>query len=168
MAESTLFGVKDAGDKVKSVADAVQKVRKKLSQWQVADTVKMDDLNPKKHPIQSVEDFVAGARKWAEWNSEVAQTIAKPTGVVALWIMEYITRGIDKVLVDNPVLRAMEDKFTRVKVPEKSQEGSCCDCEPVSWLQDHRSIQLLCCPYGSSKAGHLLFPGGQLHHPRGL
>lgn len=94
---------KTAGDAVKRFADAVHRVGNNVRAIEVPDTVHVTDI-----------------KKWSfrdamQWMGEVAGTTAKYTGAGLLYTAEYLTRAMNRVLIDNPMLRGMERGFGNIK-----------------------------------------------------
>lgn len=97
------------GNGPRFVADKFKSGRQVVAKWQVPDTAHVNEL---------LVDGKLDLKKLGVWIKENAQVGAKVSGVGLLWIMEYLTRLLNVVLVDNVALRAMErgigNKKTRV------------------------------------------------------
>ena len=93
------------GDDVRSAAEKLKQVRKKLTGWNVPDTVhwnQLVDINVDEKNIKINWDIV---RIWIKENSKNG---IKWSGIGLLWMTEYLTRGLNSVLVDNKILRNTE------------------------------------------------------------
>lgn len=101
--------VQRMGNGPRFVADKFKSGRQVVAKWQVPDTAHINEL---------LVDGKLDLKKLGVWIKENAQVGAKVSGVGLLWIMEYLTRLLNVVLVDNVALRAMErgigNKKTRV------------------------------------------------------
>lgn len=101
--------VQRMGNGPRFVADKFKSGRQVVAKWQVPDTAHINEL---------LVDGKLDLKKLGVWIKENAQVGAKVSGVGLLWIMEYLMRLLNVVLVDNVALRAMErgigNKKTRV------------------------------------------------------
>ncbi|MBQ8729370.1 MAG: hypothetical protein IJY77_03660, partial [Alphaproteobacteria bacterium] len=101
--------VQRMGNGPRFVADKFKSGRQVVAKWQVPDTAHINEL---------LVDGKLDLKKLGVWIKENAQVGAKVSGVGLLWIMEYLTRLLNVVLIDNVALRAMErgigNKKTRV------------------------------------------------------
>ena len=110
------------GDDIRSAADNLKKIRLKLQRKTIPDTAHLSDLlvvkknnqggntieltaNEGKTTYTTIE---LNTKKLKTWSSEVAQQTGKISGVSVLWLLEYLTRGLNTVLVDNYLIRSME------------------------------------------------------------
>ncbi len=89
----------DYGDKGRSAANKFKQGRESIVAWDVPDTVHWHEL---------LVDKKLDLKKLKVWLKENAQTGVKWSGITTLWMMEYVTRGLNALLVDNAALRAME------------------------------------------------------------
>ena len=115
MAKKKITAAQKAGDKVRGVADWVKQKRKKLDNWQVPDTAHYDEL---------VVDKKLDLEKLLVWLAENVQSGAKLSGKTLLWMMEYLTRAIGVVAVDNAVLRKLEKVIADSKLNPKPKSGA--------------------------------------------
>ncbi len=115
MAKKKITAAQKAGDKVRGVADWVKQKRKKLDNWQVPDTAHYDEL---------VVDKKLDLEKLLVWLAENVQSGAKLSGKTLLWMMEYLTRAIGVVAVDNAVLRKLEKAIADSKLNPKPKSGA--------------------------------------------
>lgn len=81
------------------VADAAKRLRKKLGNVKVPDTVSWREL---------LEDKDFDFDKFLVWVKENVQQGGKITGVASLWLGEHLVRGFNKVFVDNKYVRELE------------------------------------------------------------
>lgn len=96
MADKMNSGVKSFGRGVVVAADKMKKIRKNLKKLDLPNTVHLKSLNN-----WNKDDAVT-------WMNEVAGQTLKLSGVTVLWMAENLTRVINKTLVDNVVLRKIE------------------------------------------------------------
>lgn len=96
----------DYGDKGRSAANKFKQGRESIVAWNVPDTVHWNEL---------LVDKKLDLKKLKVWLKENAQTGVKWSGITTLWMMEYVTRGLNALLVDNAALRAMERGFSGKK-----------------------------------------------------
>ncbi len=89
------------------VADKFKGGRQIVAKWQVPDTAHINEL---------LVDGKLDLKKLGVWIKENAQVGAKVSGVGLLWIMEYLTRLLNVVLIDNLALRAMERGIGNKKI----------------------------------------------------
>ena len=80
----------------KAVADFLKGLRKDLSSVKVSDEAHLKDI-----------------RNWglgdaSRWVGEVTGQTLKLSGVSLLWLTEYLTRGFNKLVVDNKIVRELE------------------------------------------------------------
>lgn len=96
------------GDDIRSAADNLKKIRLKLQRKTIPDTAHLSDLLVVKKNNQGGNTIELNTKKLKTWSSEVAQQTGKISGVSVLWLLEYLTRGLNTVLVDNYLIRNME------------------------------------------------------------
>ncbi|MDW3024362.1 MAG: tetratricopeptide repeat protein [Alphaproteobacteria bacterium] len=136
---------------VLDIADELRKGRKTLKKVEVPDTVHVQDLIVGKN---------LDTEKLRVWAQENAQVGLKYSGVVLLWMVEYLTRTLNLALINNAALRGIEDAAGHMKrrVPGKSL-GSKIKAKVSNTIKD-RSVLVSYLVYYMMMAG-LLF-GGQV------
>ena len=97
------------GDDVRAVADKLKKVRLKLQNKKVPDTIHLSEVFVRVKNKEGKYVLQVDKSKLKRWADEVAKQTGKISGVGGLWLLEYLTRGLNVVLVDNAVIRNMED-----------------------------------------------------------
>lgn len=101
------------GDNVRHAADKLKDIRFKLKKWKTSeDDTSVDQLlvSKKNERGETVLEINKDALK--KWTKQNAKKILKLTGGTLLWTAEYLTRTLNKLVVDNAFLRNME-KFSR-------------------------------------------------------
>lgn len=84
------------GEKPRVMADFLRKVRGILDEIEV----------PNKAHLRDIKDWgVADAGRWV---GEAAGQTLKLSGVTMLWLTEYLTRGFNKLFIDNKLVRELE------------------------------------------------------------
>lgn len=122
MAKKKVTAAEKAGDKVRVAADWIKQKRKKLDSWQVPDTVHYDELKVEGElDLDKSLDFL---EKLLVWLAENVKSGAKLSGKTLLWMMEYLTRAIGVVTVDNAVLRKFEKVIADSKLNPKPKSGA--------------------------------------------
>ena len=96
------------GDDIRGAADKLKKVRLTLQSKNIPDTTHWNQLVVQTKNERGETVFKFNTDKFKVWIKENAQQTGKISGVSALWMLEYLTRGLNTVLVDNPILRNME------------------------------------------------------------
>lgn len=100
-----------AGKVVNRFADGIHDVAGTLRDVEVPDTVHLKDIKD--------WDLSKGMR----WLGENGMTLSKYSGAALMYVTEYLTRVMNSLLINNPVLRGMENKFANSKI-EKPQQDS--------------------------------------------
>lgn len=96
MADKRKSGVEAFGRGAMAAADKMKKMRKNLKKIDLPDTVHLKDVKD-----WNRDDVVA-------WMNEIAGHSLKMSGMTVLWVAEYLTRVVNKTLVDNVALRKIE------------------------------------------------------------
>ena len=96
------------GDDIRGAADKLKKVRLTLQGKNIPDTTHWNQLVVQTKNERGETVFKFNTDKFKVWIKENAQQTGKISGVSALWMLEYLTRGLNTVLVDNPIIRNME------------------------------------------------------------
>ena len=94
------------GDKSRVAADWLKQKRDGITKWEVPDTAHYDEI---------IKDKKIDLDKLGTWLVENAEFGAKLSGISLLWMLEYLVRTLNVLVVDNRVLRGMEGKFAAVK-----------------------------------------------------
>ena len=100
------------GDAVRRLADKIKRSRQDVMRWNAPDNAHFRDV---------VHD---GGVVWGTLGAAIGESTlqgGKITGVALLWMVEYMTRAMGGLLVDNPLLRAGERGFGSVKVGKNKQ-----------------------------------------------
>ncbi len=124
MADKTF--VQNRGDDVRLFADRIKKLRKAAVGQQVPDTVRWNEIANVSQDKKGDRKLEIDLDKLGVWLKENAQQGKKWTRVSALWVSEYLTRAINKLMVDNGLLRGGEFAFEKgAKLSEniKNKEG---------------------------------------------
>ena len=102
------------GDKSRVAADWLKQKRDGITKWEVPDTAHYDEI---------IKDKKIDLDKLGTWLVENAEFGAKLSGISLLWMLEYLVRTLNVLVVDNRVLRGMEGKFAaaKEKKPGKSK-----------------------------------------------
>ena len=93
----------NVGDNVREAADKLKRVRKKIKSVEISDDFHLADIK-KWEPADVIG-----------WLGEVSGHALKLSGVSLLWLTEKIMRAMNGVMVDNTVLRGVEQKFANKK-----------------------------------------------------
>lgn len=96
------------GDEVRVVADKLKKARLKLQNKDVPNTVHLSDVFVRAKNEKGESVLQINSDKLIQWGDEVAKQTGKLSGVSALWLMEYLMRGLNALLVDNVAVRNIE------------------------------------------------------------
>ncbi len=96
------------GDDVRRAADKLKKMRENLMKKNIPDTVRLNQVGAIYKNAFGKMDFQLDLDNLAVWLKENAQQFAKWSGVGMLWMSEYITRGLNYLLVDNVIIRNTE------------------------------------------------------------
>lgn len=97
------------GDDVRHVADKLKKLRLSLAKKKIPDTVHLNQLIVRTKNERGEIVLQLNQEKLKRWAGEVAKQTGKISGVGGLWLLEYLTRGLNAVVVDNAIIRNMEE-----------------------------------------------------------
>lgn len=109
MKKNTKTSSQKFGDGVKKFSDKVKNVRKKVAGWNVPDTAHLSDVFVRVKNDSGESVLQINQDKLKRWAKEVAQQTGKISGVGGLWLLEYLSRGLNAIFVDNVVIRSMEN-----------------------------------------------------------
>lgn len=109
MKKNTKTSSQKFGDGVKKFSDKVKKARKKVAGWNVPDTAHLSDVFVRVKNDSGESVLQINQDKLKRWAKEVAQQTGKISGVGGLWLLEYLSRGLNAIFVDNVVIRSMEN-----------------------------------------------------------
>ncbi len=96
------------GDDVRAAVDKLKKVRLNLQNKQIPDTVHLPDVFTRVKNKNGESVLQVNQSKLKVWAEEVLKQTGKLSGVSALWLAEYIVRGLNALFVDNALIRNME------------------------------------------------------------
>ena len=96
------------GDDVRAAVDKLKKVRLNLQNKQIPDTVHLPDVFTRVKNKNGESVLQVNQSKLKVWAEEVLKQTGKISGVSALWLAEYIVRGLNALFVDNALIRNME------------------------------------------------------------
>ncbi len=98
-------------------ADKLKHARKKILQLNVPDGVHIDDL-------KNADWKTPGAYlDWLQWNGEIVAQVTQLSGVTALWLLEFLTRALNGLALDNFALRGIERGAANVKVTKLNKNS---------------------------------------------
>ncbi len=109
MKRNTKTNSQKFGDGVRKIADKVKGARKKVAGWNVPDTAHLSDVFVRVKNDSGESVLQINQDKLKRWAKEVAQQTGKISGVGGLWLLEYLSRGLNAIFVDNVVIRSMEN-----------------------------------------------------------
>ena len=96
------------GDEVRVVADKLQKARLNLQNKKIQNTVRLSDVFVRAKNEKGEFVLQINSDKLVQWGDEVAKQTGKISGVSILWLLEYLSRGLNALLIDNTVVRNIE------------------------------------------------------------
>lgn len=96
MAYRKVTTAEQLGRKTNKMADGLKKIRQNLKRLNVPDNVH----------LKEIKDW--GVMDPLKWGAELSGQGIKLSGGALLWLMEYMTRGFNKVFVDNSMVRNLE------------------------------------------------------------
>ena len=102
------------GEKIRGLAERIVQARHELSARRVPDTVKWNELAEIYKDVFDRNRLYIDWKKFGVWTKEIAQGTGKISGVSALWLAEYLVRGLNKLMVDNKVLKLIDDKSVQI------------------------------------------------------
>jgi len=114
--KSDLF-VPKAGSVPRKIADKLKQGRKKLLELHVPDDVHISDL--KNADWKSGDAYL----DLAQWNGEIIAQTAQLSGVTTLWLLEFLTRALNSLAIDNFALRGIERGAANVKVTKLNKNS---------------------------------------------
>ena len=97
------------GDDVRHIADKLKKLRLGLAKKKIPDTIHLNQLVVRTKNERGEVVLQLNQDKLKRWAGEVAQQTGKISGVGGLWLLEYLMRGLNTIVVDNAVIRNMEE-----------------------------------------------------------
>ena len=97
------------GDDVRHIADKLKKLRLGLAKKKIPDTIHLNQLVVRTKNERGEVVLQLNQDKLKRWAGEVAQQTGKISGVGGLWLLEYLMRGLNTIVVDNAVVRNMEE-----------------------------------------------------------
>ena len=134
------------GDDIRAVADKLKKVRLKLQNKKIPDTAHLSEIFVRVKNKEGKYVLQINQSKLKRWADEVAKHTGKISGVSGLWILEYLSRGLNAVVVDNAIIRNMEElskKTAKTKFGKKH-----------SWVESYLLYFMM--------VGTMTLSGGQL------
>ena len=96
------------GDNMRAFAERISQTRKSVADIHVPDTVNWKEIAAISKNSTGKNQINIDWKKFGVWTKEIAQGTGKISGVSALWLAEYIVRGLNALFVDNALIRNME------------------------------------------------------------
>lgn len=96
------------GDNMRAFAERISQTRKSVADIHVPDTVNWKEIAAISKNSTGKNQINIDWKKFGVWTKEIAQRTGKLSGVSALWLAEYIVRGLNALFVDNALIRNME------------------------------------------------------------
>ena len=96
------------GNAVREKVDALARIRRNMAHTTVPDTIEWDEVVD--------EDNQVDWDRFSVWLGESAERVGNVSGRGALWVSEYVLRGLNALLVDNPLLRKIEESLRDSKI----------------------------------------------------
>lgn len=113
---------RNVAQNIRNAADVIGDARKNVkNKIKTHDKVHFSDL--KQAEKKTFADWVALGGKTIRWDAECIEQGAKYAGVAILWLVEYLIRVLNALVIDNKIIRVVEDGVSGIKVDERKKDN---------------------------------------------
>ena len=113
---------RNVAQNIRNAADVIGDARKNVkNKIKTHDKVHFSDLKQAKK--KTFADWVALGGKTIRWDAESIEQGAKYAGVAILWLVEYLIRVLNALVIDNKIIRVVEDGVSGIKVDERKKDN---------------------------------------------